>query len=168
MLYFGNRWMLKPVLLHLLKRRSCCSPFPDYEAGWPSWSTDTSSLSPHTPHWVPGEAHDRWKRTWFHITGKNTQRMRWNILLNWPTHSHNLFFCSLLFYKRLSKLSPAVTTSSPQAWTCLLTWTLLYSHRFLQTGVGSSEKSKTGCCFMSTERSSGTSSTNARQSQTLG
>ena len=57
-------------------------------------------------------------------------------------YSHNLFFCSLLSHKHLFRLSPAVITSSPQAWTCLLALILLCLYRSLQTDLAHPKKLK--------------------------
>lgn len=116
------------------KRRNCCSPFQGDAMGWPPCSTGICSLSPHTlstlcPRWSTWLMEETLVLyPWEKHTG-----MRWNILLNWPMHSHNLFFCSFLFCEHPSKLFPAVTTSSPQAWTYLLIFILLYVYSLLQT-----------------------------------
>lgn len=103
-------------------------------------------LSLHTTPSVPCEVHELQERNSFCVAGKNTEGTQWRVLLNWPVNPHNLFFCPFLFYRFLSKLSPAaVTTHSPQAWTCLLTFTPPCLYGSLHPGPGSSQtKAETG------------------------
>lgn len=101
-------------------------------------STVTCSLSLHTPPCVPGTAHDPWRKKLVLYPWETHTGNEMNILLNWSMNSQNLFFCSSLFYKHQSKLSPVDTTSSPQAWTCLLIFTLCSLHRSVQISLSSS------------------------------